>query len=46
MTMTIDLPVDLMEKVRSEAAMWGIQLEVLLLEKIHEQSRREILAAG
>ena len=34
MTMTIDLPVDVMEKVRSEAALRGIQLEVLLLEKI------------
>ena len=34
MTMTIDLPVDVMEKVRSEAALRGVQLEVLLLEKI------------
>jgi hypothetical protein len=34
MTMTIDLPVDVIEKVRSEAALRGIQLEVLLLEKI------------
>ena len=34
MTMTIDLPMDVMEKVRSEAALRGIQLEVLLLEKI------------
>ena len=32
--MTIELPVDLMKKVRSEAALRGIQLEVLLLEKI------------
>jgi len=34
MTMTIDLPVDVMEKMRSEASLRGIQLEVLLLEKI------------
>jgi hypothetical protein len=34
MTMTIDLPVDLMEKVRFEASLKGVQLEVLLLEKI------------
>jgi hypothetical protein len=34
MKMTIDLPLDVMEKVRSEAALRGIQLEVLLLEKI------------
>ena len=34
MTMTIDLPMDVMEQVRAEAALRGIQLEVLLLEKI------------
>jgi hypothetical protein len=34
MTMTIDLPMDVWEKMRSEAALRGIQLEVLLLEKI------------
>jgi hypothetical protein len=32
--MTIDLPMDVWEKMRSEAALRGIQLEVLLLEKI------------
>ena len=46
MTMTIDLPLDVIEKARSEAASRGIELEVLLLEKIQsgvsaktEQSR-------
>lgn len=34
MTMTIDLPLDVIEKARSEAASRGIELEVLLLEKI------------
>jgi hypothetical protein len=34
MIMNIDLPMDVWEKMRSEAALRGIQLEVLLLEKI------------
>jgi hypothetical protein len=34
MMMSIDLPLDVMEKVRSEAALRGIQVKVLLLEKI------------
>jgi len=34
MTMTIDLPVDVVEQVRAEASLRGIQLEALLLEKI------------
>jgi hypothetical protein len=34
MSITIDLPVDLMEKVQFEASLKGVQLEVLLLEKI------------
>lgn len=34
MTMTIDLPKEIEEKVRSEASFRGIQLEALLLEKI------------
>ncbi len=34
MMMSIDLPLDVMEKMRSEAALRGIQVKVLLLEKI------------
>jgi len=34
MTITIDLPGEIVEKVRSEASFRGIQLEALLLEKI------------
>ena len=34
MTIAIDLPGEIVEKVRSEASFRGIQLEALLLEKI------------
>ena len=34
MTMTIDLPGEIVEKVRSEASLRGGKVEVLLLEKI------------
>lgn len=34
MTMTIDLPQDIAEKVRSEASCRGVKLEAILLEKI------------
>ena len=34
MTITIDLPKEIVEKARSEASFRGIQLEALLLEKI------------
>lgn len=32
--MTLDLPGEIMEKVRSEASMRGVKMEALLLEKI------------
>jgi len=46
MTMTIDLPVDVIEKVRSEASLRGIQIEALLVEKIKSGffSRKEYAA--
>jgi len=34
MTMTINLPGEILEKVRSEASLRGVKVEVLLLEKI------------
>lgn len=34
MTMTIDLPGEIVEKVRSEASLRGVKVEALLLEKI------------
>lgn len=34
MTMTINLPGEIVEKVRSEASLRGVKVEVLLLEKI------------
>lgn len=34
MIMTIDLPMEIVEKVRSEASLRGGKVEVLLLEKI------------
>lgn len=34
MTMTINLPGEILEKVRSEASLKGVKVEALLLEKI------------
>lgn len=44
--MTIDLPVDVIEKARSEVASRGIQLEVLLLEKIQSGVSAEMEQAA
>ena len=36
MTMTIDLPSEIVDKVRSEALFRGLKLEAILLEKIQQ----------